>query len=445
MISRISYPRLCWLMMLIIGLSLSIIRISNWSERKVIDWDISHYYSYLPATFIYHDYNFNDSAEAWTEAHFRLIPIDKGGRTAKMTSGVAILASPFFLLAHALTSYSTDIPANGFSRYYQWSMVFAALFYALLGLWYLARWLSFLFDDLIVTMVISAIFLGTNLLYYSTFEPMSHAFSFGLINLAFYHSFLYARTPSLRSVITVGISAGLLVLIRPTNLILLLFPLIYLTGNRNAQNRGRMIKDILLVLALLVIVQLPQVLYWKSMTGHWFVYSYPGEGFFFGDPKIWQGLFGYRKGWFVYSPVLLLALPGFYWLFTWKRKLFYAVTPVVLLGVWITFSWWCWWYGGSFGARALIEYLPIMAIPLGITFQKIVKARPALKLTGLTIILVFVFWSTFLTNQYVFTRVHHDGMTKKSYWAQLKYRKEKAKIKQYLDHPDYDEARRGNR
>ena len=62
---------------------------------------------------------------------------------------------------------------------------------------------------------------------------------------------------------------------------------------------------------MVVLVWVPQMIYWKEMTGRWLYFSYGSdERFFFGDPAIIKGLFSYRKGLFIYTPLLLFAFAG---------------------------------------------------------------------------------------------------------------------------------------
>ena len=440
---RRPYTGRVFLILAFIGIGLCFASINHWSHRRIIDWDISHYYSYLPASFIYKNYNFNDSTSQWNEAHFRLIPLEEGGKSAKMTGGVAIMASPFFIVAHAIATYSSSYEADGFSEPYKWSLVLAALFYTLLGLWFMGRWLEAFFMDKTVALVMACVFLGTNLLFYTVVEPMSHAYGFGLVNLMLFWFFRYRESSSKLLAISLGITLGFLFLIRPTNIIIALLPMCILLLEWKHYELSKLLRHLVLVLIAAFVVQVPQLLYWKSMTGHWLVYSYQGEGFFFNDPKIWDGLFSYRKGWFVYSPILFFTLPGFYYLYRANRHTFFSLLVTLFLGFWVVFSWWCWWYGGSFGARSLIEYLPLMSLPLGYTIQHLLSAKKLYRNIGIAALSVLTLWSLFLSHRYVYSMVHHDGMTKELYWAQPNLEKAKTHYYDYLDRPDYDKALEG--
>jgi hypothetical protein len=109
--------------------------------------------------------------------------------------------------------------------------------------------------------------------------------------------------------------------------------------------------------------------YWKYVTGEWFVYSYGGQGFDWLNPKIWRGLMGTKIGWFTYTPVMLLVIPGFILLWRRHKELFWPVLLTSLLAIYITVSWGHFEEGGGLGQRNLIQVYPLLAIPLGIMIE----------------------------------------------------------------------------
>lgn len=80
-------------------------------------------------------------------------------------------------------------------------------------------------------------------------------------------------------------------------------------------------------------------------------------------------LFGIGRGFFIYSPVLLLAVPGLYYL--WRKNVLKTLlissiffSFVIFNSIYIT------WYGGAtFGSRYLLATIPFLAIPLGYAFS----------------------------------------------------------------------------
>ncbi|MFO7610005.1 MAG: hypothetical protein R6X35_12570, partial [Candidatus Krumholzibacteriia bacterium] len=63
----------------------------------------------------------------------------------------------------------------------------------------------------------------------------------------------------------------------------------------------------------------------QTSTGQFVFNSYMEEGFFFLKPKFFHGLFSYRKGWLVYSPVMTMAIIGFIWMRYKVSSLFFPL------------------------------------------------------------------------------------------------------------------------
>ena len=76
-------------------------------------------------------------------------------------------------------------------------------------------------------------------------------------------------------------------------------------------------------------------------------------------------LFSFRKGWLIYSPILILVLLGFGPLWRRHRGLAVPVLVYFLLNLWVVSAWDIWWYGGSIGCRALVPSYAVLALPWG--------------------------------------------------------------------------------
>src|ERR1044072_9613417 len=98
------------------------------------------YYSYLPATFIYHDYSYlfvprlvKKYPQLWIARERGFCNPFNGKLVNKYFAGEAVAITPFFLVAHWLSG-SNENPADGYSFYYMAAVSLAAIFYVLLGL-----------------------------------------------------------------------------------------------------------------------------------------------------------------------------------------------------------------------------------------------------------------------------------------------------------------------
>lgn len=433
-------------------IALSIINNSNfWRKQNVIIHDITFYYSYLPATFIYDDVtlvNPNEKFNKYQDKRFYINRLENGNYLIKTSMGMSILYSPFFFIAHVCAKVF-DQPQSGFSAPYNLLLQLSSVFYVMLGLAFLRKLLLEYFSEKTIFFTIIGIYVCTNLMYYNTLEaPMSHAYSFSLfcIFLYYIHEW-YKSGPTLKLAIIIGVLIGIISLVRPTNiLIALLFPLYGVLNVIDLKNRltlffSTKIGLTLIIISLVVIVWIPQFLYWKYVTGHFFYFSYGNERFFWNDPKIIEGLFGYKKGLFVYTPIMFIAMFGFLFfkhLKSWK----WGLIVYLPLNVYVVFCWWCWWYGGGYGARALVESYAVLSLPLAALIHRILKLK-SIRYLFAPVFMFLIFLSSFQTAQKKWNNIHYDSMTKEAYW--FIFLKAKSPPKKFLEKPNHNNALNGIR
>jgi len=200
------------------------------------------------------------------------------------------------------------------------------------------------------------------------------------------------------------------------------------------------------MLVCAVLVWLPQLLYWKSVTGTWLYYSYgTNERFFFDNPHLLSVLFGFRKGWLIYTPVMIFALIGIGMLWKNNKKYFYPTVLFLITNIYVVSCWWCWWYGGGFGMRALIECYAVLAIPLATFLTWMVKQKLPAKIPLLIIFVAITTLSVFHTFRYHFGTIHYDAMTKEAYFHSFWRVRSNKEFKSLLIDPDYKAARKGEK
>ena len=347
--------------------------------KHIITSDGRGYYAYLPAFIIDHDPAFAKVVERETRLlgypHYKPGYLVKSGNHLlnKYFSGEALLLLPFFLLG-VLFSYITGTDINGYSFFFQVFIGLGSLFYLFLGLSFLKRILVHLqIRPAVVAISLFAILFGTNLFYYSLWQPtMSHIFSFFAINGFFWFTIRAIRGWNKKTASWMGIFLGLVILIRPTNIIVvLLIP--FLTGN--IQGLVQFIREIRAkkgALLLLFVIPLAtvsiQLLIWYIQTGHFIEWSYRNEGFNFGNPEIMNVLFSYRKGLFIYTPLILVSLLGIVPLIRKWLQLF-SVSGFLMLSIYVVASWWNWYYGDGFGLRAFIDFYGVFTILLALAMN----------------------------------------------------------------------------
>ncbi len=422
-------------------------RTGSWRNNRSIIHDITSYYSYLPAALIYNDFQFEYRYELPENEPFDHLWVNTRGDTVfqKMSIGLSYFYLPTFIPAHWYTKNYTDFNANGFSKPYQMALNINTLLFGFLGLlmcWLIAKRF---FADWISALIILLMYAGTNLLYYTSVAPgLSHPYSFFLIALMLLLSLYYFDKPSRILLFLLAFTLGLIVLVRPTNLILCLYPVLYGIGKHKDVLMNTLAKPInyLLVMLAFFLPWIPQFIYWDYAVGQWFFYSYDQESFFFNRPHIIDGLFSYRKGWLLYTPIMVFALIGLF-LNNQFKSLTRPLLIILPIFMFVVFSWWCWWYGGSFGSRVMIDAYPLLIVGLGSFILWLSKQRFYLKIPAVATLLFCVVLNLNQIWQYSLGMLHWDSMSKKAYWSIFLKDRPPSNFQELLQQPDYEQAKLG--
>jgi hypothetical protein len=178
-------------------------------------------------------------------------------------------------------------------------------------------------------------------------------------------------------------------------------------------------KTILITMGICFIMALPQLLYWHSKTGHFIFDSYknPGVGLDIFAPHTFETLFSYRKGWLLYTPVMIFSLVGFYFLYKKNRQLFYAILIYFIVSFYIISSWSEWWYGAAYSTRPMITLYPVLGICLGYFLQDLFTWKIVYKSLISVIIVLFIFLNQFQWWQFRNWILDPYRMTKEAYWS----------------------------
>ncbi len=407
-------------------------RQADWStNRSVLAWDKFGYYSYLPATFIYKDLKglsyYNDILYVYQFTNrgpwFGAYEQPNGNRLNKYAIGVSCFELPFFAVAHIYNKWAHIAEPDGYSLPYQWAMFFSTVFWSLTGLIFLRKFLLQYFTDGTTAITLFCIGLGTNLYAYTAFDPcMSHPYSFMLFAALLYYMGRWQVSYSDKYLYAMAIVLGFITIVRPINITVVILPLLWgISDKQGLTSRLKLLINrpgqLFIALCCFLAVALIQMSYWKYITGHWVYYSYEGEGFYFLEPEVINGLFSFRKGWFVYTPMAFVGILGFYSLYKKDKRLVAGPVLSLLALIYIVFSWYCWWYGGSFGCRALIEALAIVAIPLAaLTETVLTSAKKGIKIIYGTLIIFLAGLNVFQTYQFTINIIPWDKMTSAYYW-----------------------------
>jgi hypothetical protein len=403
--------------------------------------DVYEYYSFLPEYFL--DY------EQIPGINFH---------TSKRTIGMAIMYSPAFLVGHCV-ALSTGATPDGYSWPYQSAVRWGSIIYCLTGLFLCRKSLLVFFSEAVTAISIICIFFATNLFFYTYGQgEFPHNYLFFLNAAVVFFTLKWIRENRPFFLLLISFALGMITLIRPTGILAILFPLLYNVRSREdlfSRIKYIFANDLVTFLSCLLFL-LPlifQMLVWKVYQGHFIRYSYGDERFFFGDPQIINFLFSFRKGWLIYTPIMVFSLVGM--IFCRNRiKEFYPFMPLYfLLTVYILSCWWDWAFGGSFGCRALIESYAFLIFPFAAFVASLWHLRKdsffqknLVRLTMLFVFYLFIQLNLFQIWQYKYGRIHYNGMnwfTYKRVFLKDISTEESNALQPYYTSPDLEKMKRG--
>ncbi len=376
---------------------------SNGHEWKsIVDGDGKGYYAYLDQIFISHNFG---SAIADQDQTY----VVNNHSVVKFFSGTALLISPFFLLASFIAQLF-NLPHQADAEIFQKTISLAALFYLLLGSCFLIRLFKHLhLNKISILGSLTLILFATNLLAYSLFHPaMSHVYSFCAISGFLWATNRYIATNKNKFLLISALFYGLIYLIRPVNGVIILFvPFFFSDFSALLVFLKSKLRQLLIFAGIFITICLVQNMLWFIQCGSFFIKAYPYEGFYWLHPQIYQVLFSFRKGLFIYSPVLLICLLGMVTIF--KENRFKSIVGLffILMITYIISSWWCWSYFDGFGMRPFIDYFAVFALFLAYLFNKI---RPWLRIVVMTMGGFCIVFNLFQTWQYTKGIIHSDYM-----------------------------------
>lgn len=336
-------------------------RIDAVGYGSVINGDGHDYYSYLMSIFI--DKNLgHQNPDPWY-----IIQTPTGTVNVHLV-GVSLLMLPFFLVGYTWAEFG-GFPMTGISEPFQKMISMSALFYALMGFYFLRKLLLKLdYSEKQIAITLLLVFFGTHLLNYTITEPsMSHVYSFGLISAFMYTSYRVFNTYKTKYFIASALLLGLIVLVRPINLIILLIVPLWSVNWDEFKFR---FSDILwnnklklffagLIFKLTVSIQ---SLVWFFQNGKLMQWTYKDNGMYFLNPSPLKMLFGFNAGLFVYTPLCLLLLFGLAPLYKENRYQFFALTGFIVFTIYLLSCHWAYTYFDGLSIRAFVDFLPVFAL-----------------------------------------------------------------------------------
>ena len=403
--------------------SLSFAQIYRFSDpvkkHNVVISDAKGYYAYFAGAFIHGDMNFkfNQTVELkdhpetrYTDYRYK---VNREKIYTKYYVGTAVAYTPVLLLAHWISQIN-GWQSDGYTTWYHSAVVIASLLYLLIALFFIGKVLDhFEVSHWAKILSVVVMYLGTNWFYYTTWESgMSHSYSVAVMAFFLYYFIRVHSILKLRNALILGLLLGFITLLRPSNLFIVAFiPIVFKSWSAFLKfftQKILSIKVILLgLLGFLVVISIQFIIY-KIQIDEWYIYGYIGETFDFSNTHFLDFLFSIRKGFFVYTPIMIFSIIG---MIKWYSKArFQSIYWLVVMFVhtYILSSWHMWWYGGTLGTRVMVEYYLFWLIPMGIFLSEVKRIH----LTWIIPIFICLgFYGHLQIHQYILGLLHWDSMT----------------------------------
>ncbi len=411
--------------------------------HNFISFDNFGYYMHLPAQFIYDDVALETDWLAKINEQYKnesafshTATTDSGNKIMRYYKGMSYVWAPAFFVGHFYAKQS-GYPADGFSLPYHKALIFYGWLFSIVGFVFARRILLHFFDEKITTITLFIILAGTSFFYFSTIgNDVPHVYLFALFLIFLWYTLQWHENQTLKYMVPLALSLGLIIAIRPSSGIISLFPVLWgIYDLRTLKRKVSMLLNnklqIIIGVFLILIFLVPQLHYYYKYAGVVVlnIYNDPGAAFDFAHPRFAYVLFGFRKGWFIYSPLSILGFAGL--VFVWQkfREYFWPFVIYMALLIYIIAS-----FNSltSFGWRAFLQSHATLVIPIGFLVNYIVKQRIAIKGTFAIIVLSLTVLSIHQAFQLKSGVLNGSRMTKEYYFTVLGKNKATAEDKKLL-------------
>lgn len=343
------------------------------------------------------------------------------------TPGPALLWSPFYLIGH-IVARVTGAPADGYSQPYISAIAYGSAFYgfaAVLLCVSIAR--RTLGHGLLASLIVAA---GTPLIFYCYVAPgFGHAASAFAVSLFVWVWIRARRRWSIGGAIALGLSGGLMGIVREQDVALVIGPvidfLVFATGARAAHRRRDMTAAAGAgALAFLAGIA-PLLLAYRALNGKFFATETAARKMNWASPHAWSVLFDSEHGLFAWTPLALLAVTGL--LLLWilgpgarargqsratddgdLRWLAALAFVMVLAQAYTSGAVESWTVAGSFGQRRFVAVTPLLV--LGVSALLVRLRGGWAQRTVTAAIVLSVWWNLGLMAQFGLNRMDRQKL-----------------------------------
>lgn|GEM_PF-4347529 len=319
------------------------------------------------------------------------------------------------------THYTSGLVASYFKKDREevqlWALYLFNLFCGLLSFYLLSKLLLRHYSIKVSLISLSLLLLASNLLIY-LYGVIGHQEVFLLLLVSYILSLYLKQQLSKWELLMGSFSFGLASLMQPALFFLIVIPLFNLKRNN---------KSLRVILKDWIYYTIPFIfLVMGYASFHYFIIDSLGEqlieqSYFFLDPKFYRGLLEYRKGWLIYSPIMIFALVGLIVSLLknrYKNEFGWDLLLFLLFYSFVVFSWWNWWYSDSFGQKVMIPIYGLMLLGIAFLVEAFLQIRN--NILGFWIVVFSCFLVLLNVHQSIKYKegiISGDGMTERLFWA----------------------------
>jgi len=373
--------------------------------------DAPGYYAYLRSIVFDHDLDF---ANEWARWGFPALPLTATGRPPNLYPiGPALFWSPFFAVAHlyVLVTHWLGLrpwTPNGYDRPYLNALAAGSVGAVTAGGYALARSMAGYLALRQASMIVLGVILTSSIAYYTFVVPgMAHALTFSATCFVVWAWREAERAPTLRSWSLLGVSVGLVALMRWQGVLVGLLPAALAVH----QLRQRAVRPAWIAAAagLGVLAFLPQMLAWKLLFGRWLTMP-QGSGYVdWSSPHLVNVLFSAERGFFDWTPLMLAGTLGLL-LLSGPMPIFAGASLAVIAATaWVNGGVRDWEASDAFAARRFDVAIPLVAWGLAALARAatgVLRRRPWTAVAA--VLAAFALWNAGLIRLYR-TRVFTDA------------------------------------
>ena len=376
---------------------------------RIYSSDEIQYFAYLRSLWFDHDLSFDNEYQHFYDLGiarsdgfhetFLERTTDTGRRINFGTIGCAILWAPFYAVGD-LAARLGVAPADGFSKPYVAAVAYGSAAYGFLAI-VLAVLAARRLGANAFTAAL-AVWLGTPLLFYMyVAPPFSHACSaFGVA--LFTWTWLRVRERwTMRGAFALGAAGALMAMIREQDVFFALgaaldFGLTQVDVAWNAAHARRVLAAAAAGCAGFLVVFTPQAASYIVVNGHLGPHASVGHKMNWAAPHALQVLFSPEHGFFIWTPLALIAIAGI--CFLQRKSVAICLLLMVALQVYVGGSVESWTVAGAFGQRRFIALTTALILGYAALEARLRSAAARRALAAIAIL--FVYWNLALTAEF---------------------------------------------